>query len=538
LLRVKERFEWAGGVLEDGLNLGAAKLVITGNGGQRANADITSADTALRDGVVKMSTNARFINIGTLTSSGSCRLVWDGGGQPVLDSRGSLTVTDGTLTLDDFSGRFEAMVTVVPSAALRIESADALGVLTRNAIVTGGGRLQLVAGGRLYAVSSARISPGTTIELTDGMILDGSFLPLPSNILGPVPGVQRLTILGQLRWSGGKILGDVFLGSSAVLHAEGPAARELGGGMLHLTGSGVLAGPGELENWGSGSTLRNDGDLLLQSDLQSTSGQDYIIDNRGTLRVAGSGLVKLDRATLINQGTLDLTEGTTQPGRLSVEDCQFAKTTRLLVRIDDATPAAGYSQLQTYEAVTLAGQLEVAALHYTPAVGDRIEIVTAEPTTTIAGRFEAAKLPTPPPDGLFLRLDYRDNNATLRASSTVLGFDLRDPPTNADMRAFVDSATYDWVGYYLHAPCHGPSWMGRRTFLTDLGLGLAVIYVGQQTARASRCRQNTTTAVQGIVHQLLKAHARELGLRHAGERRQLPRVEILGGPRDLERGSL
>ena len=41
---------------------------------------------------------------------------------------------------------------------------------------------------------------------------------------------------------------------------------------------------------------------------------------------------------------------------------------------------------------------------------------------------------------------------------------------------------YEWVGYYLQAPCHrDPSWMGKRSTLTTMGWGLAVLYVGQQT---------------------------------------------------------
>lgn len=41
---------------------------------------------------------------------------------------------------------------------------------------------------------------------------------------------------------------------------------------------------------------------------------------------------------------------------------------------------------------------------------------------------------------------------------------------------------YEWVGYYLEAPCHrDPSWMGKRVTLTTMGWGLAVLYVGQQT---------------------------------------------------------
>ena len=41
---------------------------------------------------------------------------------------------------------------------------------------------------------------------------------------------------------------------------------------------------------------------------------------------------------------------------------------------------------------------------------------------------------------------------------------------------------YEWVGYYLQAPCHrDASWMGKRPTLSTMGWGLAVLFVGQQT---------------------------------------------------------
>src|SRR2546428_78675 len=56
-------------------------------------------------------------------------------------------------------------------------------------------------------------------------------------------------------------------------------------------------------------------------------------------------------------------------------------------------------------------------------------------------------------------------------------------PTHAAMRAWLKPASpYEWVGYYLQAPCHrDPSWMGQRAILTSMGWGLAVLFVGQQT---------------------------------------------------------
>lgn len=63
------------------------------------------------------------------------------------------------------------------------------------------------------------------------------------------------------------------------------------------------------------------------------------------------------------------------------------------------------------------------------------------------------------------------------------GFDTSIYPGDAAMRAWrKPGSPYEWVGYYLQAPCHrDPSWMGKRQTLTSMGWGLAVLYVGQQT---------------------------------------------------------
>ncbi len=64
-----------------------------------------------------------------------------------------------------------------------------------------------------------------------------------------------------------------------------------------------------------------------------------------------------------------------------------------------------------------------------------------------------------------------------------LGFDTYAYPGDDAMHAWRDeSVPYEWVGYYLPSPCHkSDSWAGKRGTLTDMGWGLAVIYVGQQT---------------------------------------------------------
>src|SRR2546423_4800881 len=67
--------------------------------------------------------------------------------------------------------------------------------------------------------------------------------------------------------------------------------------------------------------------------------------------------------------------------------------------------------------------------------------------------------------------------------STHPGFDTSIYPGDAAMTAWLKpNSPYEWVGYYLQAPCHrDPSWMGKRSTLITIGWGLAVLYVGQQT---------------------------------------------------------
>ena len=66
-----------------------------------------------------------------------------------------------------------------------------------------------------------------------------------------------------------------------------------------------------------------------------------------------------------------------------------------------------------------------------------------------------------------------------------LGFDTHTYPGDEKMRAWKNApnAPYRWVGFYLPgAPCHkGTSWGGKRETLQQMGWGLAVVYVGQQT---------------------------------------------------------
>jgi hypothetical protein len=65
-----------------------------------------------------------------------------------------------------------------------------------------------------------------------------------------------------------------------------------------------------------------------------------------------------------------------------------------------------------------------------------------------------------------------------------MGFDTHTYPGDKTMAAWkaAPGAPYRWVGYYLPSPCHkDKSWSGKRQTLVEMGWGLAVVYVGQQT---------------------------------------------------------
>jgi hypothetical protein len=78
-----------------------------------------------------------------------------------------------------------------------------------------------------------------------------------------------------------------------------------------------------------------------------------------------------------------------------------------------------------------------------------------------------------------------------------LGFDTNVYPGDRAMDAWKRSGEYEWVGYYLSAPCHSDdTWSGKRARLVNDGWGLAVIYVGQQTWGKSYQPVTTTRKVR------------------------------------------
>jgi hypothetical protein len=75
-----------------------------------------------------------------------------------------------------------------------------------------------------------------------------------------------------------------------------------------------------------------------------------------------------------------------------------------------------------------------------------------------------------------------------------LGFDTNIYPGDRAMAVWAKDGTYDWVGYYLEAPCHrDDSWSGKRDTLTEMGWGVAVVYVGQQSWTTKKKAKKGTT---------------------------------------------
>jgi hypothetical protein len=105
-------------------------------------------------------------------------------------------------------------------------------------------------------------------------------------------------------------------------------------------------------------------------------------------------------------------------------------------------------------------------------------------------------------------------SATLKRitdNGPYLGFDTSDYPGDAVMQSWRANTDYDWVGFYLPAPCHkDASWASKRDTIEAMGWGVAVVYVGQQTwgrtARSTKrtpagasCAASLVSAAQGRV---------------------------------------
>ena len=94
--------------------------------------------------------------------------------------------------------------------------------------------------------------------------------------------------------------------------------------------------------------------------------------------------------------------------------------------------------------------------------------------------------------------------------SSFPGFDLWQYPGDEAMAEWRAESPYQWVGYYLPAPCRrDSSWAGTRAALERMGWGTAVLYVGQQVFESEPesseeegpivCSRTLLTAEQGRI---------------------------------------
>lgn len=88
-------------------------------------------------------------------------------------------------------------------------------------------------------------------------------------------------------------------------------------------------------------------------------------------------------------------------------------------------------------------------------------------------------------------------------AGAFMGFDVGSFPGLDFMQDWSNNSPYQFVGYYLLAPCHGTNftpWEGNRAALAAMGWTFIVIYVGQQRPPdegQSGCSQNNLTSAQG-----------------------------------------
>jgi hypothetical protein len=97
-----------------------------------------------------------------------------------------------------------------------------------------------------------------------------------------------------------------------------------------------------------------------------------------------------------------------------------------------------------------------------------------------------------------------------RATGRHLGFDTSRYPGDAALRRWAETAPYEWVGFYLPAPCHrDASWSGKRETIAGLGFGMAVVYVGQQTW--GRTPRPTSAAARAAAGRVMACNADLVG---------------------------
>jgi hypothetical protein len=130
---------------------------------------------------------------------------------------------------------------------------------------------------------------------------------------------------------------------------------------------------------------------------------------------------------------------------------------------------------------------------------------------------EAPGVALSPSSAVDVMAEVVENAASSITGRGHLGFDTGIYPGDETMRVWRVAAPYKWVGYYLPAPCHkDDSWSGKRAALTEMGWGLAVIYVGQQTWSGVPAKHSTvyrtaykTKTVTKYVNKRVKRYVRQ-----------------------------
>jgi Rv2525c-like, glycoside hydrolase-like domain len=556
-IRIVKSFDWSGGTLEQGADLAAgATLRITGPDEKEiAGGEIRSQEGVMTDGHLTMGFGASVTNTGTLELAGVNIIRRAGGAPPRFVNRGTLRV-NGTTTLDNLPAELGGRVQLAAGATLDLVGSTTPYLLHDSAIISGPGTLRVLDGGRLYADKTAIIDATASLELAENGVLEK-----PTSGFSPgIP--QELRIDGTLLWTGGQSNGNVILAKGSSLIVRGANGQRLSDGRFIIRGVGIwdtdsnlavdvgaLVVDGELEirdgfklGKGRGFTLDNRGVLRVTAGTATLS--DNPIANYGTIAIAsaelrldlvGSSLVQrtgrihLSRnARLRSQTTIALMggflegtgriisdieqQGTTligdstndrlrEPGRIDVEGSYAHAGGRSAMHalVRDNVPGTGHSHLAATGSVHIAGSLDVSSPGFTPAVNEQLDLIQASPRSTISGRFDTVRLPAPRA-GSFLRIHYEANFVRLVGARVTPGFDRSVYPGDAAMTAWFQFSPYRWTGYYLRAPCHrrDVSWLGHRAFLSALGWGIAVIYVGQQAALMTPCDRNILTRAQGF----------------------------------------
>ena len=157
------------------------------------------------------------------------------------------------------------------------------------------------------------------------------------------------------------------------------------------------------------------------------------------------------------------------------------------------------------------------------------------PALLTAGLIVGTRSPVTPPSIGDAVATASANIAESLSEGPHLGFDTFSYPGDDAMHAWMTAdKPYRWVGYYLSAPCHtDSSWEGKRETLSNMGWGMAVIYVGQQTwGRTPGQKVTVTRYVTKRVRQVKTRNGRRV-VRYAVKR--VP-VRVLVTPR-ASRGS-